>query len=89
MGMLSGQDRLRIDNEAGQFVLVGGGATGRLEPLVQVNIASSRHQVNTLDGDRCRLVEKILQRLMKSFCPTHTAVRRVLKQRELTRKNQR
>jgi len=79
MGMLSGQDRLRIDNEAGQFVLVGGGATGRLKPLVQVTIASGRQQVNTLDGDQIRLAEKILQRLAKSFCPTHTDVRRVLK----------
>jgi hypothetical protein len=82
MGMLSRQNRLRIDNEAGQFVLAGGGATGRLKPLVHVTITSSRHQVNTLDGDVCRLAEKILQRLLRSFCPTETQVTRVLKWRE-------
>jgi hypothetical protein len=62
--------------------LFGGGATGSLKPLVQVNIASGHHQVNTLDGDCCRLAEKILQHLLRSFCPTDQVVRRVLKWRE-------
>jgi hypothetical protein len=44
----------------------------RATTLVQVTIPSSHYRVNTLDGDLCRLAEKILPPLIRSFCPPHT-----------------
>jgi hypothetical protein len=77
--MLSSQNRLRIDNEASQFVFSWWRGHRATETLVQVTIASSRHQVNTLDEALVRLAEKILLQFLRSLCPMQTEVRRVLK----------
>jgi hypothetical protein len=58
--MLSRQNRSRIDNEAGQFVYFGGGATGRLNPGSIDYTEQAAVRSILLDDKSCRLAEKIL-----------------------------